>query len=233
MTVRSRPLLLGHRGARATKSIPENTIASFDMCLQHGCDGFEFDVRGTADGQLVVCHDEAFRGAPLDTMSAQELASWQKQGFLPTLEEVLLRFSTKSFLDIELKVSDAESDVVDLLLRYPATRGCLVTSFLPDVLIRLHELDGELQLGLLLETCALDVVGFRDKQLWKTFPVQWVLPEWQDIDATIMGDLNAFGKHIGAWTVNKTADMQRLAMLGVEMLISDETERLVNTFRVG
>jgi glycerophosphoryl diester phosphodiesterase len=233
MTVRSRPLLLGHRGARATRSIPENTVASFDLCLQHGCDGFELDVRQTADGTPVVCHDEAFRGAPLDTMSAHELAAWQKQGFLPTLEEVLLRFSTKSFLDIELKVSGAESGIVDLLLRYPVTRGCLVTSFLPDVLIRLHELDGELQLGLLLETCALEVVGFRDKHLWKTFPVQWVLPEWQDIDAAIVGDLNALGKRIGAWTVNKTDNMQRLAALGVEMLISDETERLVNTFGVG
>ena len=48
------PLLLGHRGARVGKSIPENTLASFDLALASGCDGFEFDVRLTADGQAVV-----------------------------------------------------------------------------------------------------------------------------------------------------------------------------------
>ena len=53
----SRPLLLGHRGARGLKSIPENTLAAFDRALADGCDGFEFDVRLTADGQAVVHHD--------------------------------------------------------------------------------------------------------------------------------------------------------------------------------
>ena len=48
---------LGHRGARAVRQIPENTLASFELCLQHGCDGFEFDVRLSADGQAVICHD--------------------------------------------------------------------------------------------------------------------------------------------------------------------------------
>ncbi len=44
------PLLLGHRGAGVSPGIPENTFASFDLALEHGCDGFEFDVRLT-DGQ--------------------------------------------------------------------------------------------------------------------------------------------------------------------------------------
>jgi glycerophosphoryl diester phosphodiesterase len=58
----TRPLLLGHRGARGIRSIPENTIASFDRALADGCDGFEFDVRLTADGEAVICHDPVFRG---------------------------------------------------------------------------------------------------------------------------------------------------------------------------
>jgi glycerophosphoryl diester phosphodiesterase len=36
------PLLLGHRGARADKSVPENTVASFDLSLAYRCDGFLF-----------------------------------------------------------------------------------------------------------------------------------------------------------------------------------------------
>src|SRR5262245_42125058 len=49
-----RPLLLGHRGARSLKSIPENTIPSFDRALADGCDGFEFDVRRSGDEEAVV-----------------------------------------------------------------------------------------------------------------------------------------------------------------------------------
>jgi len=100
MVAGARPLLLGHRGARATASIPENTLASFDLCMQHGCDGFEFDVRRTADGISVVCHDDSFRGLNLAKANAPDLAPWHAQGLLPTLEEVLKRFSPVSFLDI-------------------------------------------------------------------------------------------------------------------------------------
>ncbi|MGC1220522.1 MAG: glycerophosphodiester phosphodiesterase, partial [Candidatus Sulfotelmatobacter sp.] len=69
-----RPLLLGHRGARAEKSIPENTLASFDLTLAQGCDGFEFDVRLTADGHAVVCHDATAHGLKIAESPAEALA---------------------------------------------------------------------------------------------------------------------------------------------------------------
>jgi len=51
------PILLGHRGARAVHSVPENTIVSFDLALEHGCDGVEFDLRLTGCGRALVCHN--------------------------------------------------------------------------------------------------------------------------------------------------------------------------------
>src|SRR5215471_5790186 len=108
----ARPLLLGHRGARATKTIPENTIASFDLALRHGCDGFEFDVRLTAEGECLICHDPAIRGV--------EVAEAKKNDFpeQPTLEEVLDRYAGKAFLDIELKVAGLEDRAVNLLWQH-------------------------------------------------------------------------------------------------------------------
>ena len=55
-----RPLLLGHRGARMVRTIQENSVASFDRALADGCDGFEFDVRLTSDGEAVLWHDAGF-----------------------------------------------------------------------------------------------------------------------------------------------------------------------------
>ena len=77
-----RPLLLGHRGARAFRQIPENTLASFELCLQQGCDGFEFDVRLSADGEAVICHDATIGGMEIENRASKSLA-------LPTLEDVL------------------------------------------------------------------------------------------------------------------------------------------------
>src|SRR6195256_638969 len=95
------PLLLGHRGARASRQIPENSLASFELCLQHGCDGFEFDVRRSADGQAVICHDATVGGVGIANTASKALP-------LPTLGDVLQQFAHRAFLDIELKVAGLE-----------------------------------------------------------------------------------------------------------------------------
>src|SRR5215470_928086 len=119
----SRPLLLGHRGARSTRSIPENTIASFDLALTHGCDGFEFDVRLTADGEAVVCHDPKSRGIEIASSKASQLTH------LPLLAQVLERYSKTTFLNIELKVAGLEKTTALFLKQYVPRRGYVVSSF--------------------------------------------------------------------------------------------------------
>ena len=52
----SRPLVFAHRGGCALG--PENTLAAFDRGRAAGADGFELDVRLSADGVVVVCHDD-------------------------------------------------------------------------------------------------------------------------------------------------------------------------------
>lgn len=113
MAESTRPLLLGHRGARAVRSIPENTLESFDRALADGCDGFEFDVRLTADGVAVICHDPRYQGLEIGRAAAVEV------GNLPRFEAVLSRYQNRAFLDIELKVSGLEKITLELLQRYP------------------------------------------------------------------------------------------------------------------
>src|SRR5215472_15313221 len=124
MTERNRPLLLGHRGARAVRSIPENTLESFDRALADGCDGFEFDVRLTADGVAVVCHDPSFHGIEIATATSAQVPQ------LPRFEQVLSRYQERAFLDIELKVTGLEKIVLELLRKYTPKRGYVVSSFL-------------------------------------------------------------------------------------------------------
>ena len=52
----SRPRVFAHRGGCALG--PENTIAAFDLGLAAGADGLELDVHLSADGIVVVHHDD-------------------------------------------------------------------------------------------------------------------------------------------------------------------------------
>jgi len=60
-------LNIAHRGARSLA--PENTMAAAEMALEIGADLWELDVAVTADGELVVLHDDTLER----TSNAQEV----------------------------------------------------------------------------------------------------------------------------------------------------------------
>jgi glycerophosphoryl diester phosphodiesterase len=210
-----RPLLLGHRGARAEESIPENTLASFDRALAHGCDGFEFDVRLSGDGQPVICHDATVRGVEVAGSSAPRLA-------VPLLRDVLERYQATAFLDIELKVPGLESSTLDLLRAHPPARGYLISSFLPEVLEAVHGMDAAVPLGLICETRA-------QLSFWSKSPVNAVMPYYKLVSRSDMAGIKGAGKKVMVWTVNSAKDMKRFASWEVDGIISDNPEKLVRT----
>jgi glycerophosphoryl diester phosphodiesterase len=211
----SRPLLLGHRGARALKSIPENTIASFDQALADGCDGFEFDVRRTADEEAVVCHDPKAAGFEISRATAKQVSQ------LPRLRDVLQRYRD-SFLDIELKVKGLERITLDLFLRHKPRRGFVVSSFQPGALKSLHALDATIPLGLICESKT-------QLRLWNELPVEYVIPQQELVESDLVRKIEGAGKKILVWTVNDPADMKRFAEYGVDGIISDDTSLLCRT----
>jgi glycerophosphoryl diester phosphodiesterase len=213
-----RPLLLGHRGARARKSVPENTLASFDQALADGCDGFEFDVRLTADGQGIVCHDARSGRIEIAKASARQCAG------LPRLEDVLARYHKRAFLDIELKVAGLEKISIAGLKRHPPRQGVVVSSFLPEVLTALHNEGADIPLGLICET--------REQLLrWKQLPVTYVIPHQKLVRQELIREVNEFGKKMLVWTVNSIVQMERLREWGVDGIISDDTKLLARTLK--
>ena len=212
-----KPILLGHRGARAVRQIPENTLASFELCLQHGCDGFEFDVRRSADGQAVIFHDETIGGMEIANTASKTLP-------LPTLEDVLRPFADRAFLDIELKVAGLEVQTVEALREQPSQKGYVVSSFLPEVLTAIHDLDPATPLGFLCET--------RDQlRGWRDMPAEWVIPQFALVDRELVKLVHAAGKKIMVWTVNRAEGMREFAGWGVDAIITDETEPIAEIVR--
>lgn len=211
----SLPLLLGHRGARSFRDIPENTLASFELCVQHGCDGFEFDVRRSADGQAVICHDASIGGMKIEKTASKTLP-------LPMLEDVLAQFASRAFLDIELKVLGLEAQTLAELHKYPPQKGYVVSSFLSEVLSVIHDLDPAIPLGFLCDTR-------RQLRDWRQMPAEWVIPHFDLAHQELIDVVHAAEKKIMVWTVNRAARMRELAAWGVDAIISDETELLVRS----
>jgi glycerophosphoryl diester phosphodiesterase len=142
---------------------------------------------------------------------------------LHCLEDVLAKYAESAFLDIELKTVGLEEAAIELLARFPAKRGAVVSSFLPEVLRRLAGLDTKLPLGLI----------FADREAmrqWELLPVSHLMPRHDLVDRRLVNEFHAAGKQVFAWTVNLERQMHSLAEMGVDGLISDDTE-LLGRFR--
>jgi glycerophosphoryl diester phosphodiesterase len=212
------PLLLGHRGARASKSVPENTLASFDLALAHGCDGFEFDVRLSGCGRSVVCHDPKIDGITVAEADAEQLAH------LPVLEDVLQGYSQTAFLDIELKVSGLESKVLNALREYRLEEDYVVSSFLPEVVMELKARSAKVRAGIICD---------KPKQLagWQQLVVDYVIPHYSLVTRRLVEAVHGLGRMLLTWTVNDPKVMLRLADWGVDGIISDDTQLMVETLK--
>ncbi len=208
-----RPLLLGHRGAR--KYAPENTMGAFHLALEHGCDGFEFDVRITADRRCVICHDPKYNRSEVARASFADLPP------LCDLETVLVSFRDRAFLNLEIKVAGAEASVLAVLKEYPPREGVIVSSFLPQVIRRLHDLKTEYPLGLICEN---------QKQLkeWKQLPIQALMLHRGLVKNAFVEQVRV-STRIFVWTVNSAREMKKFAQMGVDGIISDDTKLLVET----
>jgi len=216
-TSTSRPLLLGHRGAR--RYAPENSLPAFDLTLEHGCDGFEFDVRRTADGRAIICHDPELAGIEIACNTYTEI--YPRAGGPPCLEHVLARFSGHAFLDIELKVAGLETTVLTCLQESPSRRGYVVSSFFPDVVKATAERG--LVTGFICDTQ-------RELARWKDLPGEYVIPHHKLVDRRLLEEIHAGGRKVFVWTVNDERQMRRLAEWGADAIISDDTALLVRTF---
>lgn len=145
-------LMVGHRGARF--EAPENTVAGFRHALGLGVRAVEFDVRMTADGQLVVIHDAtvdrttngtgevaALTLAELRQLDARStFPDWPEPCRIPTFGEVLDVVGHLAELVIEIKADTPErlDRVVPMVTAEIERRGIgpqvSITSFEPYAL---------------------------------------------------------------------------------------------------
>lgn len=211
------PLLLGHRGARSIPGAAENTFAAFDFALSSGCDGFEFDVRLSADGVAVVAHDPRTSEREIARTAAADLAA------LPRIEAVLEQYAGRAFLDIELKVAGSGAAAVAALHKY-LPQHCVISSFLPEVLQEVRSLDDSIALGFICDDAG-------KLPQWRGLDCDYVIAHQGLVSEMLIAELHASGRKLLVWTVNRAATMRDLARAGADGIISDDPALLSRTLR--
>jgi len=226
-------LIYGHRGAKG--EAPENTLASFKKCLEHGVTRCELDLHLSRDGELMVIHDPSLkrttgRRGKVVEHSAEELRTydarlggpgWPQPTPIPTLAEL---FEQCPFEHWQLEVKSASRErarrtvkaIRELTERYSLTDKVTVTSSSRLVLRALRHWAPELSRGLVAEYAWLDPLKVASQYGCDLLALNWTLctPER-------LLKAQRQGLHVSVWTVNEPALMRRLADFGVDSIITD------------
>jgi glycerophosphoryl diester phosphodiesterase len=141
-----RALRIGHRGAAG--HAPENTLAAIQKGIALGIDFAEIDVRRTADGVLVVLHDETVNRTTdgkgrVDRLSLQDVKKFDAGNGeqIPTLEEVLRITAGRAGLMLELKVKGLAQQAVEAVRGAGFRDPVIYASFLHDELTHVQAVD--------------------------------------------------------------------------------------------
>jgi glycerophosphoryl diester phosphodiesterase len=209
-----RAMVTAHRGVAAGAA--ENTIAAFTNAIDVGADMIEFDVRRTRDGELIAFHDAVAGGAPVSSLTRDEIAA--AAGVRPPLlAEVLRACAGRIRLDVELKEDGYVHDVMAVLRAGFDPAQMIVTSFLPAVLAQAKSAFPEVKTGLLVgEGRPFTNLPARLRELFpvhlaKRVRADYLAPHYRLATLGVVRRAAAAGLPCLLWTVNSPGLIRRYA----------------------
>jgi glycerophosphoryl diester phosphodiesterase len=218
-------LKVGHRGARAYE--PENTLRSFGRAIELGVDVVELDVRRTADGEVVVIHDDKVDKTTDGSGLVSELTLEEIKRFkteegekIPTLKEALDYLKGRVRVLIEFKETGIEEEVVGLVLEKGMEDSVIIISFLEEALRRVQELDKGVPTGLLY---------VRHKKPIETaleLGAKYLLPLYRFVHSADVKKAHEAGLKMIVWTINKPEEVTEYTKKGVDGIATDKPDIL-------
>ncbi len=226
VTARSKPQVIAHRGFWKYEGSAQNSVKALKLSDDIGVYGSEFDVHMTADGKMVVFHDDKILSIPIQTANYVDvenlrLSNWDK---LPTLEEYLNKarvLSTKLIFELKPHATpernrEAARLSVDMVKKAGLLERTEFITFNLDAgkeFIRLvpetpvYYLNGDLSPKQLKE------LGFTG--LDYNYRVMKDHPEW-------FKEAKELGLLINVWTVNDSNQIKEMIEMGADFITTDQ-----------
>jgi glycerophosphoryl diester phosphodiesterase len=248
-------LVIAHQGGDGL--FPGNTLYAFEEAAKLGVDVLELDIHASKDGQLVVIHDDTVDRTTDGTGKVSELTLEELKGLdagydwsperkgesfpyrnkgitVPTLEEVFQTFPDHRInIEIKQETPSITKPLCDLIQRYDKQEDSLVVSFsdrtvqdfrtiCPEVVtaggpneVRTFYIFHRLFLG----------------GLYRSASDAFQVPEYNDnlhiVTKRFVADAKRKNIAVHVWTVDETKDMQRMTDLGVNGIMTDRPDRLL------
>lgn len=248
-------LIFAHRGGGGL--FPENTLEAFDYSAKMGVDVLELDVHATSDGTLVVMHDATVErttnGAGKVSQMTFETLKKLDAGFqfsidggqtfpfrgrkiaVPTLEEIFAAFPETTFnIEPKQQTPSIIKPLCALVRERKMVDKTIVGSFNQTILDEFRRECPE------VATSASPSEVSRFLAMAKTGVGDAYSPPMQALQVPEnLGALQVVSKEfveaahrrnlkVHVWTINETADMQRLIEMGVDGIMTDYPDRLLN-----
>jgi len=248
------PSVIAHRGGRGLW--PENTLYAFRKAADLGADVLEMDIRQTADGVLVVLHDETVDrttdgSGPVAALTLPRLREldagyrWSAdgdkthphrgQGFaVPSLKEVFSALP-RARMNLEIKTRDAtlSRPLCELIREHRMEHLVVVASFGQDAMDAFRSACPG------VATAATAGEARRFFRLTALFLDPLFEPRAEALQVPErLGNLDVLtpkfvraarrlNLKIDVWTVNEPDDMRRLIALPVDGIMTDYPDRML------
>jgi glycerophosphoryl diester phosphodiesterase len=247
------PRILAHRGLvtpeDAAHGVAENSFAAVAAAHSAGAEYVESDCHLTADGVVVLFHDDDLSRVtgdprPIANVRSSELeALMAGRGGLLTLEQAIDAFPAVRF-NLDVKAPGAAEPVGRIVAPYG--ERVLLTSFSDDrrhAALAAADAAGR---GIRPATSAGSATIARLLAALAVRSRQGVRRALQDVDALqvperqrrlrivsprLLDAAHAHGVEVHVWTVNDPLDMRRLVGLGADGVVTDRADIALRTLR--
>ncbi|ESU33755.1 hypothetical protein G3A_04595 [Bacillus sp. 17376] len=246
---------ISHRGASG--HAPEHTLQAYELGNVMNGDYIEVDLQMTKDGELIALHDETIdrttekkglvKNLTLKEIKKIDAGSWFNEAFpkkmsteysglqIPTLREVLDRFSPDSKFFIETKSPEVypgmEEKLISILNEYNLTGAhhtfgnVVVQSFSVESLKKVHQLDESIPLVQLLSYYAPAVITDTEVSKIKEYAVGVGL-HYTAVSPGYIKKVTDSGLMVFPYTVNEKEDMDMLLDWGATGMFTNYPDRL-------
>jgi len=224
------PLIFGHRGS--SKREPENTMRAIQAAIKEGADGVEFDVRITKDREIVIIHDAMVNRTSnsqgrVKNFNYSELLVFDfgKGEKIPLLKDVLEKYGNKYWLNIEIKETGFEGELVEMLRELKITEKVVISSFKKIALKTIAKLTSDIPLAYLFNKPMNNFTKLQKLNFTSIHPGKLL------VNKQLMKAAGNANLKVRVWTVDDFKEAKRLAKLGVDGIITNDPQGVIQALR--